>query len=210
VRHELKPQAADPPAEAPADPATLAAEAVATRPDVKAAKRLVAAADARLSLARLGWFRLLLVEDATSGRRTGREASPGFRVTIPLWNRNQGTIERAELERERAVRGVETARQRVIQEVRVAYAQYAQAAADYRQWETEIGPAVAEAIRRAETTYRAGGASLVLVLETTRQQIDARVREAQLRADMLRAWAELERAVGRRLEPGTGFAAERP
>jgi outer membrane protein, heavy metal efflux system len=208
VRYDLSPQASDTPTQTLSDPAALAAEAIATRPDVKSAEQLVEAADARLKLSRISWFRLLALEDATSGRKTGREASPGFRVTIPLWNWNQGAIGRAEGERDRALRGVETARQRVIQEVRVAYAQHAQAAADYRQWTKEISPAVEVAIRRAETTYKAGGASLVLVLETSRQLIDARVREAQLRADMLKAWAELERAVGHRLEPGSGFATE--
>jgi cobalt-zinc-cadmium efflux system outer membrane protein len=208
ARHDLNPQASEPPGEAPADVAALAAEAVATRPDIRSAERLVEAAEARLRLARLSWFRLLAIEDATSGHN-GHEPSPGFRMTLPILNWNQGAIGRAEGERDRAARGVETVRQRIIQEVRVAHAEYVQAAADYREWMREINPAVAEAIRRAEATYKAGGASLVLVLETSRQQIDARVREAQLRADMLKAWAELERAVGRRLEPGTGFATER-
>jgi len=50
----------------------------------------------------------------------------------------------------------------------------------------------------------------VLVLETSRQLIDTRAREAQLRADLTRAWAELERAVGRRMQTTDGdFAAGR-
>jgi outer membrane protein TolC len=86
-----------------------------------------------------------------------------------------------------------------------------QAAADYRQWEATIRPAVDEAVRRAENAFKAGGASLLLVLETSRQTIDARTREVQLRADLATAWAELERAVGRSLRTtDSDFGADRP
>jgi outer membrane protein, heavy metal efflux system len=209
VRPDLVPEVTDAPGDPGLDPTALAAEAVAARPDVRAAERAVEAADARLRLARVSWFRLLAIEDATAGH-SGHVPSPGFRVTLPIFNWNEGAIARAEGERERAARNVQTVRDRVIQEVRQAHALYAQAAADYRQWTAEIRPAVEEAIRRAEATYKEGGAALVLVLETSRQLIEARAREAQLRADLLRAAAELERAVGRRLPPGSGFATERP
>jgi hypothetical protein len=42
----------------------------------------------------------------------------------------------------------------------------------------------------------------VVVLETTRQLLDSRLRREQLLADLRRSWADLERSVGRRL--GTG------
>jgi cobalt-zinc-cadmium efflux system outer membrane protein len=37
-------------------------------------------------------------------------------------------------------------------------------------------------------------------LETTRQLLDSRLRQEQLRAELRRAWADLERSVGRRLD----------
>ena len=46
-----------------------------------------------------------------------------------------------------------------------------------------------------------------VVLETTRQLLDSRLRREQLLAELRRAWAELERGVGRRLDgPVTGIA----
>jgi len=90
----------------------------------------------------------------------------------------------------------------------VLAAQRAIAAADYRQWTLEIRPAVELAVRRAENTYKEGGASLLLVLETSRQLIDTRAREAQLRTDLIKARAELERSVGRRVPTASGFAAD--
>ena len=43
-------------------------------------------------------------------------------------------------------------------------------------------------------------APLVQVLDSSRQLLEARDREAQAAADVRRAWAELERSVGRRLD----------
>jgi len=39
----------------------------------------------------------------------------------------------------------------------------------------------------------------VLVLETTRQVLETRLREAQLRSDLRKAFAELERSVGHKV-----------
>jgi outer membrane protein, heavy metal efflux system len=208
-RPDLTPEALEQPAEINADIEVLVADAVAARPDVLAAEHAIAAADERVRLARLGWGRLLAIGDATSGHKS-HEFSPGFRVTIPIFNWNQGAIARAQADRDRFARQLETVRERAILDVRLAFAQYAQAAADYRDWTTEIRPTVVLAVRRAENTYKEGGASLLLVLETSRQLIDTRAREAQLRADLARARAELERSVGRSVSAASGFAADRP
>jgi cobalt-zinc-cadmium efflux system outer membrane protein len=186
----------------------LVGEAIAARPDVLSAERGVEAAEARLALAKLGWLRFIGIGDATSGRN-GHEFSPAFRLAIPIFNWNQGAIARAVADRDRAVRQVETVRERAAQEVRQAHALYVQAAADYRQWTADIHPEVTRAVRRAENTYKEGGASLLLVLETSRQMIDTRNRVAQLRADLSRTWAELERAVGRKLRTNSDFASDR-
>jgi cobalt-zinc-cadmium efflux system outer membrane protein len=207
-RPELKPQPVDAPVVEVTDIEPLVAEAIAHRPDVLSAQRAIDAADARIGLAKLGWLRFLGIGDATSGVN-GHEFAPAFRVGIPIFNWNEGAITRGMAEREQSTRRLQTVRERVAQEVRQANALYSQAAADYRVWTGEIRPAVQKAIRQAENTYKEGGTSLLLVLETTRQLIDTRTREAQLRADLAKAWAELERAVGRKLGPDNGFASER-
>lgn len=209
-RVELKPEATEPPADLSNDLDALVKEAVSSRPDVRAAEHAADAAAARIELARLGWLRVLGTADATSGP-SGHNLSPAVRLAVPIFNRNQGGVERAEAERDRAVRQVQTVRDRAILEVRQAHALLTQAAADYRQWTTAIRPAVDEAVRRAENAYRSGGASLLLVLETSRQTIETRTREVQLRADLATARAELERAVGRTIRPTeSDFGAERP
>ena len=177
----------------------LATEATATRPDATAAAKAVAAAQERVRLAKLGWVRLFGTLDATSGRAAGHEFGPAFRVTLPIFNWNQGGIARAEAELDRAVRNRQTVANQIVLDVQRAYLQYRQAAAELDALKTKVRPEVEAAISRARKAYVAGDVSLFIVLETTRQLLDNYLREAVLTGDLRRAWAELERSVGRRL-----------
>ncbi len=181
-------------------PAELTAEAVSGRPDALAAEESIAAAAERLRLARLGWVRLHGVGDATSGTRTGHEFGPAFRVTLPVFHWNQGNIARAEAELERAERHRAAVRDQIVYDVHYACLRYAQARAELDVLEQQVQPEVDAAIRRAESAYREGNTPYVVVLETTRQLLDARVRQQELRGELRRAWVELERSVGRRLD----------
>ncbi len=192
------------------DPDTLAREAAATRPDALAAAQAVAAAEARLRFARLGWVRLLGIADATSGKES-HVLGPAVRFTVPLFNRNQGGIARAEAELERAVRNRQTVEYQILLDVRRAYLQYRQACAELAVLRTKVRPEVEAAIRRAEAAYREGNVTIFIVLETTRQLLDSYLREAQLHGDLRRFWAELERSVGRRVAgPASRVPGEEP
>jgi outer membrane protein, heavy metal efflux system len=179
----------------------LTQQAMARRPDALAAAQLVAAAQARLRFAEIGWVRLLGVLDATSGRNTGHEFGPGFRFTIPIFNRNQGNIARAQAELEKAERNQQTVANQIILDVQRSYLQYRQACAELDMLRTRVRPEVETAIRRAQTAYQEGTTTIFIVLETTRQLLDNALRDAVLTADLRRFWAELERSVGRRLTP---------
>ncbi|MGL4554878.1 MAG: TolC family protein, partial [Gemmataceae bacterium] len=182
------------------DPEAVLAAALDSRPDVLAADQAVGAAEERLRLARCSWFRLLLIGDASSGRRTGHEFGPALRIVLPVFNAGEGAVARAEAEGHRARRQRETARQAVTLDVRQAANRYAQARAELEVLEGKVQPHVTEAIRKAESAYREGNTTYVVVLETTRQLIDSRARKVQLEADLRRAWADLERGAGRRLD----------
>lgn len=192
------------------DPDTLTHEAMASRPDALAAAEAVAAAEARLRFAKLGWVRLLGIADATSGRATGHEFGPALRFTVPLFNWNQGTLARAEAELERAVRNQKTVAYQIILDVQRAYLQYQQACAELEVLRSKVRPEVDGAVRRAQAAYREGNVPIFIVLETTRQRLDTYLREASLSGDVRRFWAELERSVGRRLLPLTPPMLTRP
>jgi cobalt-zinc-cadmium efflux system outer membrane protein len=187
---------------APADAAALLDEALANRPSALAAALGVEAAERRIRVARCDYVLFGGIVDANDRGDRGFEVGPGFRVILPLFNWNQGAIARAEAERDRAVLQQRTVHDRVVLEVREAHLRWRQAREDLDVWQARIRPVAETAIQNAEKAYQEGEAALVLVLDTTRQLLDARLREAQLRADLRRAHAELERSVGRRLDGG--------
>lgn len=176
----------------------LTAEATATRPDATAAERAVAAAEARLRFAKLGWVRFLGLFDATSGTN-GHEFAPAFRVTLPIFNWNQGAVARAEAELERAVRNRQTVQNQIVLDVQRAHLQYKQASAGLEALRAKVRPEVEANLARARKALENQDVSVLLVFEITRQVLDADLREAGLAGDLRRAWAELERGVGRRL-----------
>ena len=187
-----------PPACQKFDADALTRDAMESRPDALAAAEAVAAAEARLRFAKLGWVRLLGIGDATSGAN-GHEFGPALRFTVPLFNRNQGGIARAEADLERAVRNQKTVAYQIILDVQRAYLQFQQTCAELEILRTKVRPEVETAIRRAQAAYQEGNVTIFIVLETTRQLLDNYLREAVLVGDLRRFWAELERSIGRRL-----------
>jgi outer membrane protein, heavy metal efflux system len=177
----------------------LVAMAIADRPDAQAATNAARAAEHRLQFAKLGWFRFLGIADATTGTVTDHVFGPGLRVTVPIFNRNQGGIARAEADLDQLTRRRQTVHNQIVLDVRQSYARYQQARAELDFLRKKTRPEVETAINRAEAAYKRGDVTYLIVLEMNRQLIDAYAREALLYADLRRTWAELERSVGRRL-----------
>jgi cobalt-zinc-cadmium efflux system outer membrane protein len=191
----------------------LVARAVADRPDAESARLAVEAARARLAVANAEWLLISGIVDFNERGSRGFEIGPGVRATLPIFNQNQGLIARAAAELERAERQQATLRDRIMLDVREAHARLAQARRDLESWRTTVRPALEDTVKLTEKSYQEGEAPLVQVMETNRQLLDARLREAQAVADLRRARAELERGVGRRLDgqptttpPATGPA----
>ena len=200
VRVSLKLDPPSTPACRTFDAKALAHDAMESRPDALATVLATEAAEDRLRFAQLGWVRLLGIGDATSGRN-GHQFGPGLRFTVPLFNRNQGGIARAEAELEKAIRNQQTVADQITLDVHRAHLQYSQACAELEFLRTKVRPEVEAAIRRSQAGYQEGNVTIFIVLESTRQLLDSYLREVQLQADLRRSWAELERSVGNRLGP---------
>jgi outer membrane protein, heavy metal efflux system len=185
----------------------LTEEALQTRPDAVAAANAVEAAQARLRFAKLGWVRFLGIGDATSGVN-GHEFGPALRMTVPLFNRNQGAVARAEAELQRAMRNQKTVAYQIVLDVQRSHLQYLQASQELGTLMKKVRPEVETAIRRAQSAYQEGNVTIFIVLETTRQLLDSYLREAQLEGDLRKTWAELERSYGRRLPKSQTRTAE--
>ena len=205
-RTPLTPIDPPPPVRGDFDADVLSAEAVSSRPDLLAVAQAADAAQERLRLAQIGWFQFLGIADATNGRNTGHEFGGGFRMTLPIFNHNEGAIARAEAEWEKLCRQKQTMHNQIVLDVRQAHLRYAQARAELEVLDGQTRPEVAGAIERASAAYRDGDVGYILVLQTSRQLIDTELRQEQLHAELRRAWAELERSVGRHLDVATADA----
>ena len=180
------------------DEEQLIQTALACRPDYHAARWSVAAACERSKLSRWIFWRadsILDVRHGTDYTRTGT----GLRFDLPIFNRNQGGILRADWEVNAAMHAQDAIRDQIYQDVRVAYRQLILAQGNLKILESDVLPNLSEAISISEKGFADGGTDYLLVLQTTTQYLDARARILDQRALQNRAIAELERSVGRSL-----------
>jgi cobalt-zinc-cadmium efflux system outer membrane protein len=173
-------------------------DALAARPDARAAELAIEAAAARLGWEHSRTLTLTAVLDANGAGKEGFEAGPGLDVGLPLFNRNQGNITRAEAELQRAGSLYLAARQRVATEVRTAAAQYERATAAAAEWRATVLTPLEEQVQVADRAFHEGEVAYVFVIEMNRRVTDARLRTREAEADIVRAQARLERAIGRR------------
>jgi cobalt-zinc-cadmium efflux system outer membrane protein len=186
------------PLDIPSDPEPLVKEALATRPDLRAAGLGLESAGERIGLARaeVFTFTVLFASRDTSGQRV---SDPGLDIALPLFNQNQGGIAQAQARFEKAALAYNSVRDRIVLEVREATAKLNQADTSRDQWQNRVLPPLSEAVRQAEKAYAAGNVSYLFVLENQRKWLDARLKSITADADLRRARAELERGIGRSL-----------
>ena len=180
----------------PVDDARLK-DALAARPDVRAAELAIEAAAARARWERSRVFNLIGILDANGSGSEGFEMGPGVGLDLPIFTRNQGAIARAAVEIERASHVYAAARAQVIADVRSAGEHEAQAQQALDAWSVEIVPSLETEQRQADSAYRAGEIPLFNVLDVGRRLIDGRMRQLDAEAALSRARISLERAIGR-------------
>jgi cobalt-zinc-cadmium efflux system outer membrane protein len=176
----------------------LVTNALAARPDLRAAELGLEAAGKRIGLARTEVFTFAA---GVNAKEIGPDflAGPAIDLPIPIFNQNQGGVALAKAGFEKAARQYFTVRNRIVLEVREAHTRLRQAQESRQAWRERILPPLEEAVRQAEKAYGAGDVSFLLVLEHTRKLTDARAKAAAAAADLQRATAELERNIGGRL-----------
>ncbi len=181
------------------DVSLLVTNALAARPDLRAAELGLEAAGKRLGLARAEIYTFTI---ALNAKEVGADflAGPGLDIPIPIFNQNQGGIAQAQAKFEKTARQYITVRDRIVLEVREAHTRLAQAQESHEQWQKHILPPLEESARLAEKSYADGNVAYLFVLEASRKLSDARFKAAAAEADVRRARAELERSVGQRLE----------
>jgi cobalt-zinc-cadmium efflux system outer membrane protein len=162
----------------------LLEEALAARPEMRAAELGIEAAGRRAGIARSEILALSAVLDATARGQEG--PSKGLARV------------RAALEAE-AQRYVAT-REKIALEVRQERAALVRARAALDVWEARVVPELERSLARAEEARNAGDASPLEALAARRSLLAARLLEAEARAAERRAEAALGHGLGRSLE----------
>lgn len=129
-------------------------DALAMRPDLRAAEIGIEAAGERAGLARNQFMNLDAIYDANAEGNRGFESGPGLRFTVPIFNGNQGGIAIAEAQWQQAVWRYVTVRDQITLEVRNSHTQVLQASENLATLRDEILPALREAGELARRNLR--------------------------------------------------------
>jgi cobalt-zinc-cadmium efflux system outer membrane protein len=191
------------PAAASPDLPSLQDAARTTRPDLLAAQREQARtqADLRLQIAQGKVDYALGAEYRRQQGVNGRGNLLGlfFSVPLPVFNRNQGEIARAEAEGDKASRSVTALETGLAGEVASAYEEFDSSRQLLAEIERDLLKPTADA--RAGTTYmyQAGATSLLDVLDAQRAYNDTMDTYYTAQAAYRRAQAKLALTVGREM-----------
>ena len=189
-----------------ADLETLVMQALAERSDYRALTRSAA----QWTLERRAAERLRLPGAAVSAGLKRARSQPighdsGYALTatmsLPLFNRGQAQVARAEAARARTDAERRVLRGRIESEVRAAHAAvtgYHELAERYRLESVEPAAALADI---AATAHDEGEFTILERLDAHRVMLTARLRLLELHAAARRAAIELDRAVGKRRAP---------
>jgi outer membrane protein TolC len=88
-------------------------------------------------------------------------------------------------------------RQRILRDVRAAFAQLEQSRTAADAWRDQMGPRHERHVAQAERAYGSGEVPYLFVLEASRRLNEGRLRELEARTAARRAIARLEQSVGR-------------
>jgi outer membrane protein, heavy metal efflux system len=180
--------------------ATVEAQALDLRPDLSALRR-----DQARSQAEIRSQEAQGKVDFTVGTEFHRQFHNGsasafglfFSSPLPVFNKNQGEIERAKQEQQQILARIRAAEADVRNEVRNAWLQYATSRELLETIEHDLLDQAREVRMTMEYSYRRGEASLVEFLDAQRAFNDARQSYNDARADFARSLYTIDAASGR-------------
>ena len=118
-------------------------------------------------------------------------------MSLPIFNNNQAGRARAAAELQRASAAYAAVQQRAAAELREAAARFEQARESGASWRDTIVTPLRLNVAAAQGSFTTGDTSYLFVLENSRRLVEAQIREREIDADLQRARARIERAMGR-------------
>jgi len=169
------------------------------RPDVAAAEAALRKAEADVHLQKANRIPDPTVLAQYEHEPPDNPNSVGFGVSLPLplWNRNRGNILAAEAVREQARLAFEKTDAQAAADVAVARFAYEEALKRWERYRDTIRPKSARIKETIAYAYQKGGASLLDLLSTQRNDNDIRLAAAQAQNDLIVALASLKAATTR-------------
>jgi cobalt-zinc-cadmium efflux system outer membrane protein len=174
--------------------------AYASRPEMRAAELAIEVAGERLRWQRSKLLAFTAMLDMNGEGKKGFEAGPGLQAELFTLDRNSAGLARAAAEMEQASRRYVAVRQKIGAEVSDARLRYEEALQTLAHWRDRILPPLQETAARSERAFAAGDVSTLFVLENTSKLVAARNQYLDVQVALRRARADLERAVGRRID----------
>jgi len=170
--------------------------AIAWRPDVVAAQAALRKAEAELHLQKANRIPdpTVLAQYEHEPPENPNSIGVGVSLPLPLWNRNRGNILAAEAAREQARLAYEKIKAQAGAEIAVAELSYVDARARWESYRDNIRPKSDQIRKTVAYAYEKGGASLLDLLSTQRNDNDVRLAAAQAQGDVLVALAALKAA----------------
>jgi cobalt-zinc-cadmium efflux system outer membrane protein len=175
----------------------LVKQALAARPDVRAAELAIEAAGARAGLAKAEAWTLTAILDANGDGREGFEMGPGLAGELPILGQNQGRRARAAAQLDQATRRYTALRASIAEELAMAMTRLARARSLLALWDEAARGALETELRQVERAYDAGELPLLSVLDTARRVMTVRAGIVSAQADLLDAGVAVDRALGR-------------
>lgn len=174
----------------------LLTDALASRPDVRAAEIAVEAAGARVGLEKARIVTMMATLDANGEGKEGFELGPGLGFDVPL-NGNAGARARAAAALTQAGHRYLAVQATVRAELRSGVARLTRAREVLRVWDEDVIGSLQIERQQAEKAYEAGETPLYMMLDTGRRLVTARRARLDARVDLLTAAIMLDRAIGR-------------
>lgn len=166
------------------------------RPDVLAAEAALRRAEADLRLQKANRIPDPTVVAQYEHEPPDAPNSIGLGVSfpLPLWNHNRGNVLAAEAAREQARLAFEKIQAQAGAEIATAELAYDDALRRWQSYRDNIGPKSRQIRETIAYSYQKGGASLLDLLSTQRNDNDVRLAAAQAQSDLLVAAATFRAA----------------
>lgn len=142
----------------------------------------------------LNWLAPAVIADATSGQTNGHVLAPAIRFNLPIFNQNQAQVERVDAELVKALHEAKAIKLKASLDIQVSHLKYQRDCQEWQQLQAALLPNSVKVIHDAETAYQNGEIAYLGVLESSRKYLNLRLRETQLKADMILSWSDLMRS----------------